>query len=66
VHPQQLRLERPQQVRLHGKGGKERVCPLWAETAADLRQVVKPDAPINLSFKMPAVLSWPKMVSLTC
>jgi site-specific recombinase XerD len=32
-----LHLERPRQVRLYGKGGKERVCPLWAETAAALR-----------------------------
>ena len=24
-------------MRLHGKGGKERICPLWAETVATLR-----------------------------
>lgn len=32
-----LQLERPYQVRLLGKGRKERVCPLWPETAALLR-----------------------------
>ena len=28
-----LYLTRPRQVRLHGKGGKDRICPLWKETA---------------------------------
>jgi site-specific recombinase XerD len=32
-----LQLVRPFQVRLLGKGRKERVCPLWAETAEVLR-----------------------------
>jgi integrase/recombinase XerD len=32
-----LQLDRPYQVRLFGKGRKERVCPLWPETAALLR-----------------------------
>src|ERR1700677_1068128 len=32
-----LRLERPRQVRLLGKGQKERICPLWSETASALR-----------------------------
>ena len=27
-----------------GKGGKERLCPLWPETAAALRQLVKTNA----------------------
>jgi integrase/recombinase XerD len=40
VRPRQLRLDRPRQVRLQGKGGKERVCPLWPETAVALRAVV--------------------------
>ena len=34
-----LDLTRPRQVRLHGKGGKDRVCPLWAETVAALRML---------------------------
>jgi site-specific recombinase XerD len=32
-----LQTARPRQVRLHGKGRKERICPLWAETAAALQ-----------------------------
>ena len=32
-----LRLETPAQVRILGKGRKERVCPLWQETADALR-----------------------------
>ena len=34
------RLERPRQVRLLGKGGKERICPLWPETASALRSLL--------------------------
>lgn len=36
-----LELLRPRQVRLRGKGGKERFCPLWAQTAAALRQLAE-------------------------
>ena len=36
-----LRLERPRQVRLLGKGQKERVCPLWSETASALRRIIR-------------------------
>jgi len=32
-----LRLNSPPSVRLHGKGRKDRVCPLWPETARALR-----------------------------
>jgi integrase/recombinase XerD len=35
-----LRLERPRQVRLLGKGRKERICPLWSETVSALRQII--------------------------
>ena len=35
-----LRLERPRQVRLLGKGRKERICPLWSETASALRRLI--------------------------
>jgi len=35
-----LHLAPPRAVRLHGKGSKERVCPLWAETAAALSRLV--------------------------
>jgi site-specific recombinase XerD len=40
VHPRQLHLTKPRQVRLHGKGGKERLCPLWPETTSALRPVI--------------------------
>jgi len=36
-----LRLERPRQVRLLGKGQKERICPLWSETASALRRIMR-------------------------
>jgi len=35
-----LQLDRPYQVRLLGKGRKERVCPLWPQTAALLRSLL--------------------------
>lgn len=35
-----LRLERPWQVRLLGKGQKERICPLWSETVSALRGII--------------------------
>ncbi len=34
-----LSLVRPRQVRLHGKGGKDRICPLWKETADAIRRL---------------------------
>jgi site-specific recombinase XerD len=37
VRLQDLCLSRPRQVRLFGKGRKERLCPLWNETVAALR-----------------------------
>lgn len=36
-----VRTEPPYQVRLHGKGGKVRVCPIWATTAALLQELVQ-------------------------
>lgn len=36
-----LDLQRPLQVRLFGKGRKERVCPLWPKTADALRSLVQ-------------------------
>ena len=35
----QLHLRRPLQVRLFGKGGKERLCPLWSETSTALQRL---------------------------
>jgi len=36
-----VRLEAPAQVRLLGKGRKERLCPLWPETTGLLRSMLK-------------------------
>lgn len=36
-----VRTEPPYQVRLHGKGGKVRLCPIWASTAATLRALAQ-------------------------
>jgi site-specific recombinase XerD len=49
--PRAIRLEAPAQVRLLGKGRKERICPLWPETVALLEALLKrqprlPDEPI--------------------
>lgn len=32
-----LRLDDPAQISLHGKGSKERSCPIWLETATVLK-----------------------------
>jgi len=37
LRPCDLQLARPCQVRLRGKGRKERLCPLWPQTAETLR-----------------------------
>ncbi len=39
VQVQDLDLITPPQVRLHGKGGKDRICPLWSETANALQRL---------------------------
>ena len=36
-----VRLEPPYQVRLCGKGGKVRSCPIWARTAMRLRELIE-------------------------
>jgi site-specific recombinase XerD len=41
VRPSDIRFESPAQVRLFGKGRKERICPLWPETVALLRALLK-------------------------
>jgi site-specific recombinase XerD len=38
---EQLALDRPANVRLHGKGDKWRHCPLWNETASILRRLIE-------------------------
>lgn len=53
-----VRLEPPYQVRLHGKGGKIRLCPIWAHTAKRLRRLIaratwstEPDQPLFLNLR---------------
>jgi integrase/recombinase XerD len=49
LRPRDLQLAPPRHARLYGKGAKERICPLWAETAAALRAIPLaeiPDEPI--------------------
>lgn len=43
-------------VRLHGKGGKWRTCPLWAETARQLQGLLE-DRPDPRSSEMPVFLA---------
>jgi len=40
IRPRDLCLDRPRQVRLLGKGRKERICPLWARTTRALRALL--------------------------
>ena len=40
LHPADLQLVRPFQVRLRGKGRKERLCPLWPRTVKTLRALI--------------------------
>ena len=41
LRPCDFQLERPLQVRLHGKGRKERICPLWPQTAEILNALFR-------------------------
>ncbi|MEA3174249.1 MAG: hypothetical protein QOF42_1660 [Gammaproteobacteria bacterium] len=52
-----VRLAPPYQVRLHGKGNKIRICPIWAHTATRLRRLIErspwtaePDNPIFVNL----------------
>jgi site-specific recombinase XerD len=40
-----VRTEPPYQVRLRGKGAKVRLCPIWASTAARLRELAQQTSP---------------------
>jgi site-specific recombinase XerD len=51
VRPHDLYLVRPHRVRLLGKGHKERLCPLWSETATALRSVVGDTPPHQSVFR---------------
>jgi len=55
---QDVRIEPPYQVRLRGKGGKIRVCPIWAHTARRVRRLlaastwpIEPDRPLFLNLR---------------
>lgn len=47
VRPQHLYLGRPSHVRLLGKGNRERICPLWHDTADALARLIPPDEADN-------------------
>jgi site-specific recombinase XerD len=51
IRASDLQLDRPRQVRLYGKGRKERVCPLWSETALALRAMPLNSGPMELIFR---------------
>jgi integrase/recombinase XerD len=51
LRPSALRLDRPRQVRLLGKGSKERICPLWPETVTALRRVIRAGSSDEPLFK---------------
>lgn len=40
IRPIDLQLDRPLQVRLVGKGRKERICPIWSRTAVALEKLL--------------------------
>ncbi|MXZ28770.1 MAG: tyrosine-type recombinase/integrase [Gammaproteobacteria bacterium] len=42
-----IRLEPPYQVRLRGKGGKTRSCPIWARTAVRLRTLIEQSSSVD-------------------
>jgi len=41
LSPKEIRLTSPAQIRVMGKGQKERICPLWPETVAILKSLLK-------------------------
>jgi len=49
---QDISFDRPRQVRLRGKGGKDRICPLWPETAVAIRELLdRSPAPTGPIFR---------------
>jgi integrase/recombinase XerD len=51
VRSSDLRLDRPRQVRFLGKGRKERICPLWPETASALRRIIRGEGSNDVLFQ---------------
>lgn len=52
IRPCDLQLISPHQVRLFGKGRKERVCPLWPQTAVALRRLMA-DGDVAVDARQP-------------
>lgn len=50
VRQTDVQFQRPYQVRIHGKGNRERFCPLWPDTAKALRQIVQVAAEADQAF----------------
>lgn len=51
LRPADLQLARPFQVRLRGKGRKERICPLWPQTAKILKALLDEQGTLPTSTK---------------
>jgi site-specific recombinase XerD len=51
VRSSDLRLDRPRHVRFLGKGKRERICPLWPETASALRRIIRAEGSNDTLFK---------------
>ena len=51
VRSRDLRLDRPRHVRFMGKGRKERICPLWPETASALRRIIRAECRNDIRFQ---------------
>jgi integrase/recombinase XerD len=60
-----VRLEGPAQVRLLGKGRKERVCPLWPATAKLLRDLIAKRRGVGGDENSPLVFTNARGVALT-
>jgi integrase/recombinase XerD len=60
-----VRLEGPAQVRLLGKGRKERVCPLWPATAKLLRDLIAKRRGVGSDESSPLVFTNARGVALT-
>lgn len=50
VRQNDVQFQRPYQVRIQGKGNKERYCPLWRDTAMALREIAQADAGADQPF----------------
>jgi len=46
-----IRLDRPRHVRFLGKGRKERICPLWPETASALHRIIQTEGGTDALFQ---------------